>query len=245
MKKQPSAKFSPADSNGEQSRFGPVDSEGFRTFSLYDEDHAEVVRFSVHIDRISSSLPRFTDSENKGLMLAATMAAARDGAKTDDPAILSAWIQHVMPTVIAIHIEKGFPRLAKMSFEVAVSACTKFAISYLVETHGAPRVYDKNAGIGLMAQLYRTVTEGFMRIVPGRRPKLLQQLRDTKDALERLDNENSSPGYNWTPQRVARDGFKPTDPEHPGIDPSTISGWLRDNKTTWKEWSKAARSLGN
>lgn len=234
--------------NADSPRFGEMDSEGFRAFTICDNDGAAVIKIFLHVDRFRDGLNEYSQEELDGLRSAAALAAARDVSPLKDAhpssdVSLALYLPFVS-TLIGQQIEKHFPALAMRALDIVAHACTKFAITSAVEMYNGPRIYSKEDAELLIQPFADYLKEGFLRVRAGRPSLLLEQLRGTQETLERLDRENSKPGHNWSPQEVAL-AFRPTDAENPTIQPSTISGWLRETKVNWEEWSRAARSLGN
>jgi hypothetical protein len=211
--------------------FGPLDSEGFRSFSMHDKDGSEIIKVSLHIDRLIKTAPDFTKDEQEGLRTAAAIAAARDDSPLTDPHKTLAVILHpLLPTLIGQQLETLFPRLAWEAIEMVTNACIKFAISGVVEMNGAPRIYNKEAVGFLVSPLIETVTKEFLRLRAGRPAETWQRLLRTAEAVDKLQNVNGK-------EKVA---------ETMNIDVSTLKSWHQNEalSLSWEEWLRASEMAG-
>lgn len=222
-------------------RFGPSDSEGFRTVSFYSSDGAEVLRLGLHIERFNqqltrtaSNLEQYSEDEQEGLKTAAVISAARKQSSVHDPNLaLAGMLDLLIPKFVTEQTEKHFPELAWMALQAVQDACVKFAITGVVEMNGAPRIYGEETANWILRDLTKIIREGFLRIKAGRPAEVRQQLEDTREALRRVKEKKSlPPGNKPTQQQVA---------EELRIDVRTLRDWPRACKLTWDEWVTASQ----
>jgi len=240
--------------------FAPIDSEGFRSFSLHGVDGAEVIRVSVHIERFREGLPSiiedfehpFVPAEGDALRTAAEISSARKlrtigsrkivvpemDAKTALKALLAR-----LPDVAAEEVEKHFPFLASEFLEVASDVCAKRAVNRLVHSQvaqmvGNPRprklpltIYDESFVDSLVEPL-KDLIKGYLMIQPGRNPETLQHIQKTRRALRRLDEEGLLiQGKAPNPEDIASQLN-----ESETIDVGTVRRWPGNIDMTWDEW---------
>ena len=110
-------------------RFGPPDSEGFRTVSFYSSEGCEALKLSLNVEHLrqqftmtASSLSHYSDDEQEGLRTAAVIAAARKKSSVHDPGIvLATMLDLLIPKFVTEQTEKHFPELAWMALQAVTN----------------------------------------------------------------------------------------------------------------------------
>jgi hypothetical protein len=221
--------------------FGPTDSDGFRTVSFYATEGGEALRVSLHIGRLrqqfagtASNLDHYSADEQEGLRTAAVLAAAREASSLHDPGlVLATMLDLLIPKLVTEQTEKHFPELARIALQAVQDACVKYAVSGVVEMNNAPRIYGEETAEWILRDLTATIKKGFLRIRAGRPAEVGQQLKDTREALNRIKKRKKlSDGTKPTQQQVA---------EELGIGVRTLRQWPRACKLTWEEWLTASQ----
>ena len=216
--------------------FGPTDSEGFRSFSLFTEHGVEIMKVSLHLERFereftrtASQLEQYSEAEIKGLKGAAVLAAARQDSAIHDPSIaLTAMLDLLIPRFVAEQTEKHFPNLTRIAMDTVSEACVSYAINGVVESNGAPPIYDAEKANRLTRPLTNMIRKEFLRVKAGRPSELQDYLSQTREALRRLKQRRIEP----TLEEVAHEI---------GVTTTAIRGWLTHYKLTWEEWLTATQ----
>ena len=173
---------------------GPPDEEGFRTFSLYAPDGAEIIRVSFNLDRQREGLANtaneeefYNRAERNRLKLASRIVAARDAfpGHNEDEA-LAILLLRLSPDMIAETLKDYFPSFALLGIRAASDVCVKRALNKAVQRAGAPRMYDDQILRKMLRHFESAATE-FLEISRGRPLETEKHLKKTKQALEKLE----------------------------------------------------------
>jgi len=222
-------------------RFGPPDPEGFRAVSFYGADGAEVLRLSLHMERFhqqltssASNLEQYSNDEQEGLRTAAVLAAARKKSSLHDPdLVLAAILDLLIPKFVTDQTEEHFPTLAWIALQAVSDACVKYAISGVVESMHAPRIYDAEAADLVLRPLTETIRKEFLRIKAGRPAEVRKHMEETREAVRQLVEKGE-----------LRAGDRPTEEqlaEKIGIDERLLRNWPGTCNLTWDEWLTASQ----
>lgn len=221
-------------------QFGPTDSDGFQTFSLYTPGGGEeFVRVSINLERVrgsllqtASDLEQYSPEELERLKVAAAITAARDTSPVHDSEAALATIIGLTPDYMTKTLEKYFPLFASLAIAAAMNVCVKRVLNITVQTLGAPHIYGENEVSSLLGD-FTAAAKPFVKIVLGRPAETDRRLQDTWEALTRLAKKGARQDEQiCTQQQVAHEL---------DVDPSTVTGWLKSCGLTWDEWLNAAQ----
>lgn len=217
---------------------GAEDAEGFRTFSLYAPNVGETIRVSFNVKRelewlikTSKQEELYSREERDRLKLSARIVAARDAFPGHNEEEALATLLEVSPKFITESIEKYFPSFVVLGIKAASDVCVKHALNLTVQSTGAPRMYDDL----MLREIFRefeSVASDFLQIRSGRPVETQRHLKETKQALEKLESKGKiERGKKLPTQELVASKI--------GINARSLRDWCRACRLKWHEFLRA------